>query len=100
VLYLFVLDAPLWFNVAVLAVLSVLVFVPIRYLYPSRAAKARKRTYLLGIVWGTMVIWLVLQFPSPSRPLALVSLFFPAYYVALSIKLHLNSPPSPVAERE
>jgi phosphatidylcholine synthase len=95
VLYLYVLDAPLWFNVGVLAILSMLVFVPIRYLYPSRATKARKRTYLLAILWGVTVIWLVLQFPSPSRRLAIASLFFPAYYMAMSLRLHLTSPPSP-----
>jgi len=94
VFYLYVLAAPLWFNVAVLVILSVLVFVPIRYLYPSRGTKFRKRTYLLALLWGVAVIWLLFQFPSPSRFLAMISLAFPAYYMGASLKLHLSTPPS------
>jgi phosphatidylcholine synthase len=96
VFYLYVLAAPLWFNVAVLTILSVLVFVPLRYLYPSRGTKFRKRIYLLGLAWGVAVIWLVFQFPAPSRTLAVLSLGFPAYYMGMSLKLHFTSPPSPV----
>jgi phosphatidylcholine synthase len=98
VFYLFVLAAPLWFNVAVLVILSVLVFVPVRYLYPSRGTKFRKRTYLLGLAWGVAIIWLVLQFPNPSRLLAIVSLAFPAYYMGASLKIHFSTPPSPPAK--
>jgi phosphatidylcholine synthase len=94
VFYLYILAGPLWFNVSVLAILSALVFVPVRYLYPSRATKLRKRTYLLGVAWGVAVVWLVYQFPSPSRALAIASLFFPAYYMGMSLRLHLTSPPS------
>ena len=97
VFYLYVLAAPLWFNVAVLVILSVLVFVPVRYLYPSRGTKFRKRTYLLALAWGVAVIWLLFQFPSPSRFLAIGSLAFPAYYMGASLKLHLSTPPSPPA---
>ncbi len=95
VLYLYVLHSPQWFNMGTLLALSFLVLVPIRYLYPSRTARARKRTYGLAVVWGVMVVWLILQFPTPSRSLAVASLFFPAYYVGFSLRLHFQSPPSP-----
>jgi phosphatidylcholine synthase len=97
VFYLYILTAPLWFNVAVLVILSALVFVPIRYLYPSRGTRFRKRTYFLALAWGAAVICLVAQFPAPSRALAILSLGFPAYYMLLSLKLHLSTPPSPPA---
>jgi len=70
----------------------VMVFVPIRYLYPSRSPVARPLTYVLGGIWGVMVVALVLQFPSPSRTLAEVSLFFPAYYMLFSFYLHFTHP--------
>lgn len=95
VFYLYVLRGPEWFNVGWLAVLSLLVFVPIRYLYPSRGSRARKRTYALGVVWGALVLWLILQFPHPSRTLAVISLFFPIYYFAISLHLHFTTPASP-----
>lgn len=92
VLYLYVLDWPLWVNVAWLIGLSILVFVPIRYLYPSRNRIAQKTTYALGVMWALLVFVLVAQLPSPSRDLALVSLFFPAYYVAVSFWVHFRLP--------
>jgi phosphatidylcholine synthase len=97
VLYLYVLGWPTWVNVAWLLGLSVLVFVPIRYLYPSRNRIARKTTYALGIVWAVLVFTVVAQMPTPSREIALLSLFFPAYYVTMSFWLHFRLPRSTVA---
>ena len=90
VFYLYVLRSPRWFNVGVLLILSVMVFVPIRYLYPSRTPTARRRTYALGVIWAALLAVLLFQFPTPSRTLAIVSLFFPAYYFAMSFHLHFN----------
>lgn len=94
-LYLYVLGWSPWTNAAVVALLSVMVFVPIRYLYPSRTRTARSVTYAGGALWALAVFGLLLQFPAPSRRLALLSLTYPAYYVALSLWLHLRTPPSP-----
>ena len=94
VLYLFVLGWPLWVNIAWLIGLSALVFVPIRYLYPSRNRVAQKTTYVLGIIWFVLVLILVAEIPAPPRQIALVSLFFPAYYVAVSFWVHFRTPPA------
>jgi len=93
VFYMYALDSPGWFNVATLLVLSILVFVPIRYLYPSRNTVARTLTFVLGGIWGVAMIVLLLQLPNPSQLLAYASLFFPIYYVGLSLYLHFR--PSP-----
>jgi phosphatidylcholine synthase len=92
VLYLYALRTPLTFNVAILLGFSVMVFVPIRYLYPSRSPVARRRTYVLGGVWALLLVILLWQFPNPSRALAAISLFFPAYYLAMSFHIHFNHP--------
>ncbi|MGH7789369.1 MAG: CDP-alcohol phosphatidyltransferase family protein [Candidatus Binatia bacterium] len=94
-LYLFALGWPPWAGALVLLGFTIMVFVPIRYLYPSRTVTLQKTTYSLGIVWTIMVFVLLAQFPEPSRGLARLSLFFPAYYVALSLWLHWRTPPSP-----
>jgi phosphatidylcholine synthase len=93
--YLYVLGWPQWVNAAVLVLLSAMVFVPIRYLYPSRNQTARSATYAGGALWGLSVLSLLLQLPTPSRSLAMISLLYPAYYIALSFWLHFNTPPSP-----
>lgn len=94
-LYLFVLGWPTWLNALVLLVFAALVFVPIRYLYPSRMPTAQKTTYVLGAAWGVAVFWMLAQFPTPSRILSVGTLLFPAYYIAISLWLHLRLPPSP-----
>jgi phosphatidylcholine synthase len=95
VFYLYALGTPAGFNGAVLLAFAALVFVPIRYLYPSRTATARRFTYVLGALWGLLVVALLFQFPTPSRGWTIVSLLFPAYYFAISLHLHLRSAPSP-----
>lgn len=99
-LYLYVLDWTPRTNALVLLGFAAAVFVPVRYLYPSRmTAGLRGPTYALGIVWGVLVFWLLAQFPEPSPALARVTLFFPAYYVLASLWLHLRTPPSPPGTR-
>jgi phosphatidylcholine synthase len=99
-LYLFVLGWPRWLNAATLVFFAVMVFVPIRYLYASRMPTAQKTTYLLGSVWAIAVFWMLAQFPTPPRALSLATLLFPAYYVAISLWLHLHTPPSPSGQAD
>jgi phosphatidylcholine synthase len=70
---------------------SVLVFVPIRYLYPSRSPVAQRTTHVLGVVWALCVAILLVQFPTPSRILACLSLYFPLYYLAVSFHVHFRA---------
>ena len=88
VLYLVVLAVSPLVNAVILLSLSALVFVRIGYIYPTRTAVARTLTISLGLVWSVMMLVLVLQLPTPQRWLAWLSLFFPAYYTALSLALH------------
>lgn len=91
VFYLYVLRTPVWFNVATLLGFSILVFVPLKYFYPSRTATARRTTTLLGALWAATFVLLLVGFPSPPRWLAVLSLFFPVYYVAMSLHLQRRS---------
>ena len=92
VFYLYTLGTPVWLNNLVLAGLAILVFVPIRYLYPSRNPTARLTTHVLGIGWAVCLIVLLAQFPTPSRTLAAASLYFPIYYFGISLHLHFRQP--------
>ena len=63
-----------------------LVFVPIRYLYPSRTPTLTRAPPLaLGIAWGITLLVIVWQLPAISAPLLWGSLAFPIYYVVLSL---------------
>lgn len=85
VFYLYVIGGPQTVNAIVLLALCVLVFVPIRYLYPSRTPHWRTVTMTLGVAWGVALVLLIWQLPDVSTRILWGSLLFPAYYVALSL---------------
>ncbi len=87
VLYLFALHATPAVTAAVLIALAVLVFVRIGYIYPTRTPAWRSVTVLLCIVWGAMVLAVTVMLPDPPEPLVIASLFFPVYYLVLSLVL-------------
>ena len=91
VLYLYLLDFSATTNMAVLLIFAVLVFVPLRYVYPSRTETLRGPTIILAFVWSALLLWLTWQLPEKSTPWIMVSLIFPVYYGVLSIWLDRRS---------
>jgi phosphatidylcholine synthase len=87
VFYLFVTRWPPEVNAAILLALAVLVFVPIRYLYPSRGAAYQGLTNALGVIWAGLMLVMLWQYPAVSRPVLLASFVFPVYYALLSFWL-------------
>ncbi len=85
VFYLFVMHGSQVVNAAVLLVLAIFVFVPIRYLYPSRTPHWRLLTIVLGLAWGVVLLLMLWQLPAVSPRLLWGSLLFPIYYVVLSL---------------
>jgi len=85
VFYLFVMHASQMLNAVILLVLAVFVFVPIRYLYPSRTPQWRSLTIVLGLVWGVLMLVMLWELPVVSPLLLWGSLLFPVYYVLLSL---------------
>jgi phosphatidylcholine synthase len=87
VFYLYVARLPAGVNVGILLGLAVMVFVPIRYLYPSRGAAYQMLTNVLGVTWAVLMLVMLWQLPAVSRGVFLASLVFPAYYAVLSFVL-------------
>jgi phosphatidylcholine synthase len=75
-------------NAAILVTFTVLVFVRIGYVYPTRTPVLQGLTLTLGGIWGLMIIAITVMLPEVSRPLLIASLFFPIYYTVLSLVLH------------
>jgi phosphatidylcholine synthase len=86
--YLYVLGWPLALNAAVVAIFAILVFVPLRYAYPSRMTELRAPTILLGAAWGGVLLYAVARLDTAPRTLLTWSLAYPAYYIAVSLYLH------------
>ena len=87
VFYLYILMTPVWLNAFFVIALSSLVFVPVKYIYPSRSPRFRVQTNTLGTLWAVNVLYVIYALPNPPRVLIFASLLFPAYYTALSLWL-------------
>src|SRR5262249_37086005 len=99
--YLYTLGWPQALNAAVLAFLAVGVFVPLRYVYPSRTPTLRGLTVALGIAWGVAIVWALLHLHAPAtHTLAVASLAYVAYYFALSVVLHVRGRGSNAGQRQ
>jgi phosphatidylcholine synthase len=90
--YLYVLKTPVWLNAFVIIFLAVMVFVPIRYVYPSRSPHYRALTNVLGALWGLALLYMIYRLPDPPQTVVFASLAFPAYYTCLSLWLALRRP--------
>jgi phosphatidylcholine synthase len=89
VLYFYVMGASPPTIVGTLAALSLLVFVPIHYVYPSRTAMMQRTTLGLGIVWTAMIFAVSLRPEAPwAWRVALISLYYPLYYTLISAVHH------------
>lgn len=77
-------------NAAIVAALVVLVFVPVRYVYPSRTVTLRPVTLFLGITWAVATAILAWQLPSPDPLWLRGTLVFPVYYLVLSLWMTLR----------
>jgi phosphatidylcholine synthase len=71
----------------VVVVLAVLVFAPLKFLYPSRAPRFRALSLALGAVWAAVMLYIVWAFPSTPTLLVWFSLAYPAYYCLMSFWL-------------
>ncbi len=90
VIYLYMAKLAPMVNAAVLLVLALLVFVPIRYVYPSRTQALKVPTLVLGTLWAVLFTWLIWRLPATDGPWLALSLVFPVYYVVLSLWLHVK----------
>ncbi len=90
IFYLYFLELGPVVNGIILAVLSGLIFVPVKYVsYSTRPF--RKLTATISLAYGIMLAAVVATMQRPDVHLVLVSLVFPVYYVVLSLYLSFKS---------
>jgi phosphatidylcholine synthase len=88
--YLYVLRWSPAVNAIVIATFVVGVFIPVRYLYPSRTVTLRPLTVGLGLVWSVAMLWVLVHVDAPSHDVVQASLFYPVYYLLLSLALTMR----------
>ena len=90
-LYMYLLDFAPIVNALILLLFAVLVFVPLRYVYPTRTTTLRGTTTVLAVAWSVLLLWLTWRLPDKPSAWIMVSLMFPVYYTLLSIWLDRQS---------
>jgi phosphatidylcholine synthase len=90
VYYMFLLSWNGWINLSITVLLTALVFVPIKYVYPSRTRMLQKLTMTLSCLWGVVNIIVLIQYPQHDPRLIWASLLFAVYYTGLSLYVMLK----------
>jgi phosphatidylcholine synthase len=85
--YVVVLELDVAVTTALVLVFAVLVFVPVKYLYPSRTETLWYLNMSLATLWLVLFGVIVAMLPDAPLVLVLLSLGYLAYYVALSLWL-------------
>lgn len=89
-IYLYLLEATPQWGLALVLVFAAAVFVPVKYIYPSRTPVLRGTSVAVLAAWTVAITWVATS-PDPGRRWVLASLFGPAYYLGLSFWLNRGS---------
>lgn len=81
-----------WVPAAVLALLTLLTVLPVRFLYPNLAPRPWRWPLLLGAAaWAVLLVAMLPTYPAVPPPLVWASYVYPAFYTALSVGLDWKS---------
>ena len=84
-LYMLLMNLPQWMNFGFLMLFNIMVFIPIKYIYPSRNSYLRQLTLVLTYLYGAVGIWGLLQYPNHPKWVIWASFIYVAYYLVLSL---------------
>lgn len=90
--YLVVLDPDPTLNLIVILGCAVLVFVPVRYLYPSRTERFRIANLLLVFAWAAALVIMWMQYPAVHIAITVLSLSYVVYYHVVSLYATFRHP--------
>lgn len=91
VFYLFLLNLPVTFASVILLIFAVTVFLPVKFVYPTRTPFLRSLTLLLGALFVLQFLALIYFFDESSPLLIYTSFLFPFYYFGLSFYLNIKT---------
>jgi len=84
VIYMMLLGLNPWINFSLLVICNILVFVPIKYLYPTRNTRFRKLTLGFTYLYGVLGVWGLLQYPDVPMWVAPASFVYVVFYAVMS----------------
>jgi len=84
-MYMLILGLNPWVNLAIVIFLNILVFVPVKYVYPSRTTRWQRLTLILTFVWAAAGVIGLLQYPQVQPWIVWGSFLYIGYYAAISL---------------
>ncbi len=91
-LYVVVLELSPWVTTALLLLCAALVFVPIKYLYPSRTNTFRVLNLALASLWLVLYAVMLAGVPQPNPVVVGLSLLYVGYYLVMSVYVTVRNP--------
>jgi phosphatidylcholine synthase len=91
-LYVVVLQLSPAVTAVVLLLCAALVFVPIKYLYPSRTNTFRRLNLALASLWLVLYAVMLAGVPHPNPVVVALSLLYIGYYLAMSVYVTVRRP--------
>ena len=88
--YAWLLPASAEATTLLVLLLSLLVFAPVKFVYPSRTPHLRGLTIGLGILWAAILLAVFIIRPPQTSSIVWGSLAYPVYYLALSLWLQMR----------
>ena len=89
--YLYFLAPAAWVAIASILLLTLLTFVPSRYLYTTQPGRLNRIANLLAVPWTVLLIAILFVPPDLRHPLTMMSLYFPVFYMCTSWWLSLTT---------
>jgi phosphatidylcholine synthase len=84
-LYMLLMNLPQWVNFGFLMLFNIMVFIPIKYIYPTRSTYLRTLTLGLTYLYGAVGIWGLIQYPDHPKWVVWASFLYVGYYLILSV---------------
>lgn len=84
-LYMLLMNLPQWVNFGFLMLFNIMVFIPVKYIYPTRNTYLRTLTLALTYLYGAVGIWGLLQYPNHPQWVVWASFIYVGYYLVLSM---------------
>jgi phosphatidylcholine synthase len=80
-----------WPGAILIAALTVLTVLPVRFIYPNLAPRPWRVPVLVGAAaWAGVMVWMVVRYPHVPSWVTAASLIYPAFYAGLSVWLDVR----------
>lgn len=91
IFYIYMLELPEGWSVAILGIFAITTFLPIKFIYPTKTPFLKELTLSLGFIFALQLIAIIILFDQAPAYLLYSSFIFPVYYFTLSFYVSVST---------